>query len=97
MTIRTSGRWHWWTSNSWRRLGSDLGHGKTAWVLMPQVARDGCPDIAVTEPDMALIAAAPDLLTALWVAVGALENPEMSKTYVIAMARAALSKAEGFE
>jgi hypothetical protein len=59
----TPGPWKWWTSNSWRRLRHEEGR-LTRDVLMPDVCRDGQPDICVTEADMALIAAAPDLLSA---------------------------------
>lgn len=59
----TRGKWHWWTSNSWRRLIAEevqhvdsLGH-----VLMPFNNRaDGHIDIAVSESDMALIENAPE-------------------------------------
>lgn len=64
----TPGPWEWWTSCSWKRLTSKDSKG--AWmkqgnVLCPTVASDGHPDLVVSEADMALIAAAPDLLEAL--------------------------------
>jgi hypothetical protein len=34
----TPGKWNWWTSNSWRRLKSDLGGGKTVNVIEPSCA-----------------------------------------------------------
>lgn len=57
----TPGPWEWWTSNSWRRLVHQVG-GTQIPVCTPTVARDGHPDLMVSEADMALIAAAPDLL-----------------------------------
>lgn len=63
-TQHTPGPWKWWTSNSWRRLYSERGRGSDS-VLMPCVHADGQPDIDVSEADMALIEAAPDLLEAL--------------------------------
>lgn len=68
MTKRwTPGPWRWWTSNSWRRLSSDHPeHRREGCVLCPIVQRsDGHPDIIVTDGDMALIAAAPELYEAL--------------------------------
>ena len=60
---RRAETWEWWTSNSWRRLMAPRrGSVQTRAVLMPTVCRDGQPDIVVSEADMALIAAAPDLL-----------------------------------
>jgi hypothetical protein len=60
----TPGPWLWWTSNSWKRLKRDA-QGITENVLEPYVCRDGQPDVACSEADMRLIAAAPDLLDAL--------------------------------
>ncbi len=57
----TPGPWRWWTSNSWRRLKHD-DRGITQNVLEPYVCRDGHPDLSVSAADMALIAAAPELL-----------------------------------
>jgi hypothetical protein len=62
MSGHIPGRWNWWTSNSWRRLFSELPGGVQVPVLMPAVHRDGQADIEVRAGDMALIAAAPDLL-----------------------------------
>jgi hypothetical protein len=64
-TRHTPGKWKWWTSNSWRRLRSDVGRGQTIDVLHPWICKDGQPDIIVSEADMALIEAAPDMLKAL--------------------------------
>lgn len=60
---QTAETWEWWTSNSWRRLMAPRrGSVPSRAVLMPTVCRDGQPDIVVSPADMALIAAAPDLL-----------------------------------
>lgn len=61
----TSGPWEWWTSNSWRRLTAQ--GGRDGGVICPVVHPvDHHPDLAISEPDMALIAEArnalPDLL-----------------------------------
>jgi hypothetical protein len=61
----TPGKWDWHTSNNWRRLYSDQGHGKQVPVLMPVICLDEQPEIEVTRADMALIAAAPEMLSAL--------------------------------
>jgi hypothetical protein len=64
MTEHTPGAWTWWTSNSWRRLRhSERGVSKN--VLMPVVCRDGQRDIDVSQTDMKVIAAAPEMLAAL--------------------------------
>lgn len=54
----TPGPWKWWTSNSWRRLSSERQEGG---VICPFVARDGHPDLTVSDADARLIAMAPDL------------------------------------
>lgn len=62
----TPGRWHWWTSNSWRRLRSDVGHGETVSVIEPtKHPRDGHPDLIISEGNARLIAAAPSMFEAL--------------------------------
>lgn len=59
LTGYTPGRWKWWTSNSWRRLKhADL----MLPVMEPFVASDGHPDCCVSSENMAIIAAAPDLV-----------------------------------
>lgn len=58
----TPGPWEWWTSNSFRRLSAG---GKDGAVLNAVVLRDGCADIQVSEADMAVIAAAPEMLAIL--------------------------------
>lgn len=62
MSASTPGPWEWWTSNSWRRLRSNPSNGRDVGVCVPFVAGDGHPDLEVSSADMALIAAAPDLL-----------------------------------
>ena len=61
----TPGKWKWWTSNSFRRLKSEQENGHSVYVMRATIAGDGHPDIEVSEADMNLIAAAPDLLHAL--------------------------------
>jgi hypothetical protein len=56
----TPGRWHWWTSCSWRRLRSEISERPyTLDVAVPCVQRsDGHPDIIVSEEDRAFMEAA---------------------------------------
>lgn len=61
--MHTPGPWEWWTSNSWRRLRHS-DRGVSTNVLYPSVHSDGQADIDVTEDDMGLIAAAPEMLAA---------------------------------
>ena len=61
----TPGPWKWWTSCSWRRLSQDVPNAKEGGVLCPYVARDGHPDVMVSDDDARLIASAPELLEAL--------------------------------
>lgn len=63
----TPGPWSVWTSNSYRRIGSD---STGVEVCYGAVQRDGHPDLCFpnggfTGPDARLIAAAPELLEAL--------------------------------
>ena len=60
----TPGPWEWWTSNSFIRLSSKAT-GKDGGVIDSNVMRDGHPTLIVKKEDMALIAAAPELLVAL--------------------------------
>jgi len=86
----TPGPWKWWTSNSWRRLARDDSRGgHFAWVLEPIRQNDGHPDCLVSEADMGLIAAAPDLLAAL---IGVVAVADRS-TVEFDAARAAIAKA----
>lgn len=50
----TKGPWRWWTSNSHRRLSSDVT-GKDGDVACAVVAGDGMPDISVSQVDMEFI------------------------------------------
>lgn len=77
MSKHTPGPWVWWTSNSWRRLKHDRA-GLTMNVLEPYVCSDGHPDVTVSEENMALIAAAPDLLEAAKLAYNFISNHEAS-------------------
>lgn len=92
MRNHTPGEWKWWTSNSWRRLRSELGHGKTADVIYPYVARDNHPNLVVSEEDMRLIAAAPDLLA---FAKYVRDMDPDNQAPLFANARKAIAKAEG--
>ena len=97
MTTHTPGPWKWWTSNSWRRLKSETDRSQSHNVLEPYLCRDGHPDCMITNEDMALIAAAPELLEALKNATFALAltaQASGNENYLEA-ARAAIAKAEG--
>lgn len=59
----TKGKWKWWTSNSWKRLMSEHD-GQTTSVIVPYVCRDGHPDLEISNANMPLIEAAPDLYEA---------------------------------
>ena len=72
--IFTRGPWKWRT-NGWKRLKRD-DHGITQNVLEPYVCSDGHPDLYISEADMALIAAAPDLFNALRNLFGAMDQDE---------------------
>lgn len=93
----TPGPWEWWTSNSWRRLRYS-SRGVSTDVLMPTVHRDGQVDIEATPADMALIAAAPDMLAALkayaaWAHPVECSAPDLR--LIRDQIRAAIAKAEG--
>ncbi|EPR9026442.1 hypothetical protein ACU9CR_003744 [Cronobacter dublinensis] len=60
----TPGPWEWWTSNSFLRLSSQAT-GKDGGVIDSYAMSDGHTSLSVSKADMALIAAAPDLLAAL--------------------------------
>lgn len=60
----TPGPWEWWTSNSFLRLSSKAT-GKDGGVIDSYRMSDGHTSLSVKYEDMALIAAAPDLLDAL--------------------------------
>lgn len=63
MSGYTKGPWEWWTSNSFLRLSSKAT-GKDGGVIDSYVMSDGHSSLSVTYADMALIAAAPELLEA---------------------------------
>lgn len=96
----TPGPWQWWTSNSFLRLSSQ-STGKDGGVIDTYVMKDGHSSLIVSKEDMNLIAAAPDLLEALQLAVKAMaegRNVTYPEWYgVINKARAAISKALGEE
>jgi hypothetical protein len=63
MSKHTPGPWKWWTSCSWRRLLNEDGSKR---ILQPtNHPMDKHPDIIVTDADMKLIEAAPELLASL--------------------------------
>ncbi|MGL5968885.1 MAG: hypothetical protein ACRCZ6_17325 [Kluyvera sp.] len=99
----TPGPWEWWTSNSFLRLSSKAT-GKDGGVIDSTVMRDGHPTLLVKKEDMALIAAAPELLEALLELVGSYDDfrtrkskPESPQANEIIKARAAIAKALGKE
>jgi hypothetical protein len=57
----TPGPWRWRTSDGLKRLEHD-DHADVTIVLEPHAYKDGGADCDVSKADMALIAAAPDLL-----------------------------------
>ncbi|WP_406549347.1 hypothetical protein ACETRY_10880 [Cronobacter malonaticus] len=93
----TPGPWEWWTSNSFLRLSSQAT-GKDGGVIDSYAMSDGHTSLSVSKADMALIAAAPDLLEALR-SIMELQT----RGYVMLgdkcteMARAAIAKAIGEE
>lgn len=90
----TPGPWSWWTSNSWRRLKRD-DQGIAQNVLEPYICSDGHPDCSITQADMRLIAAAPDMHAALQRALDWLASyPGGGTEAAYDQARAALDKAE---
>lgn len=90
----TPGPWQWWTSNSFLRLSSQAT-GKDGGVIDSYVMRDGHQSLRVSKEDMALIAAAPDLLEALQNIVKTLDEAGCEAATV--EAKAAISKALGEE
>lgn len=92
----TPGRWKWWTSNSFLRLSSEAD-GKDGGVICPTVSRaDGHPDLIVKDADMALIAAAPELLEALQELVFLYEHDEGCRELTeYKRAKSAIAKATG--
>ncbi|ELY2553483.1 hypothetical protein SMB57_003633 [Cronobacter sakazakii] len=96
----TPGPWEWWTSNSFLRLSSQAT-GKDGGVIDSFAMSDGHTSLSVSMADMALIAAAPDLLEALQLSVKAMQEGRLvsyPEWYgVINKARAAIAKAIGEE
>lgn len=96
----TPGPWKWWTSNSFRRLSSEVDR-KDGGVICPIVSRSGGhPDLTVKREDMALIAAAPELLEALqrfyrWYDDIYGDDLDYHGDHPIAVAKAAIAKATG--
>ncbi|WP_105613160.1 hypothetical protein [Cronobacter malonaticus] len=96
----TPGPWEWWTSNSFLRLSSQAT-GKDGGVIDSYAMSDGHTSLSVSEADMALIAAAPELLEALQISMKVMQegrNVSYPDLYgAINKARAAIAKAIGEE
>ena len=74
----TPGPWMWWTSCSWRRLGTA---DQSTLIMTPLRDSDGHPNLRFANggsdgPDDRLIAAAPELLEALEAVVDAYNEPD---------------------
>ncbi|HAU5442644.1 hypothetical protein CDU00_20805 [Cronobacter sakazakii] len=96
----TPGPWEWWTSNSFLRLSSQAT-GKDGGVIDSYAMSDGHTSLSVSMADMALIAAAPELLEALQISIKVMQegrNVSYPDLYgAINKARAAIAKAIGEE
>lgn len=97
----TPAPWKWFTSNSHKRLSSVLS-GKDGDVLYAYNDSTGFPMIGCNERDMALIAAAPELLEALQNLKREVVLSDIDLAYIeshfrphIDRARAAIAKALG--
>ncbi|WP_313384787.1 hypothetical protein [Pantoea sp.] len=84
MSGYTKGPWEWWTSNSFLRLSSGAT-GKDGGVIDSYVMNDGHSSLSVKHDDMALIAAAPELLEALQVCAGYLGELDHSSAIYTAL------------
>ncbi len=84
--------WRWFTSNSHARLSSEVT-GKDGDVIHAYKAYDGMACVNVSQSDMAVIAAAPELLEALQDCLGWVNNGLAKKCHEKAVA--AISKALG--
>lgn len=58
----TQGRWRWCERDRAPRLYAEHPNGSADEVLVPYIGANGRPVIKITEADMALIEAAPELL-----------------------------------
>ncbi|MGE1562172.1 hypothetical protein [Pantoea septica] len=93
MSGYTKGPWEWWTSNSFLRLSSKAT-GKDGGVIDSYVMSDGHSSLSVKHDDMALIAAAPELLEALQEILALYEHDEGCREITeYKRAKAAISKA----
>ena len=92
----TPGPWKWWTSNSFLRLSSEAT-GKDGDVIDSYKLSDGCTTVCVkNKSDMALIAAAPELLEALQELAFLYEHDEGCRNLTeYKRAKAAIAKALG--
>lgn len=94
----TRGPWEWFTSNSHKRLSSVMS-GKDGDVLYAYNDSTGFPMVGCNERDMALIAAAPELLEALQSLIEAMKAGDKicyaAKYGAVHQAQRAVSKALG--
>lgn len=92
----TPGPWKWFTSNSHKRLSSVLS-GKDGDVLYAYNDSTGFPMIGCNERDMALIAAAPELLEALQAMLNKAYKQNWNEQYPdeVEAAQAAIAKTLG--
>ena len=101
-TKHTPGPWQIWTSNSWRRIGSNAT-GRT--VVEPITQNDGHPDLHFSNGgfeglDARLIAAAPELYEALKDVVNyfwGTDPPALEEGDVQQLVEAAIRKADAGE
>ena len=71
----TRGKWHWWTSNSWRRLMTRFEDQRLETVLRPfNNQADDHIDVSINQADMTLIENAPADLKYLLRLVAEYEN-----------------------
>ena len=87
----TPGPWKWLTSNSFKRLKTENGYT----LLYGYMCGDNVVDLEISKPDMALIEAAPDLLSALESALSTAAFEKHPFRPWQNEARAALAKAKG--
>lgn len=91
----TPGPWEWWMSNSFLRLSSKTT-GKDGDVIDSFKMNDGHTSLAVKSDDMALIAAAPELLEALQELTFLYEHDEGCRNLIeYNRAKSAIAKALG--
>jgi hypothetical protein len=89
----TPGPWKWWTSNSFIRLSSEVT-GKDGDVLSGY-SHNGVGDVRVSTADAELIAAAPDLLEAVRIAVRQNSHDMLMTGDELRICEAAIRRATG--